>query len=88
MTNDVIVTPHASLGVIEQFNMGGTATGSFASGDGFGIAMIDGDRTIGDLGAGVDVSLRNGVAFYADYNGQIWGGGHDNAVIGGVRVSW
>jgi hypothetical protein len=44
----VVVTPHASFGVIEQFTMGGTATGSFVTGDAFDIAQIDGQRTMGD----------------------------------------
>jgi len=88
VTKDVVITPHASFGVTEQFNMGGTATGSFGNGDGFGIAQIDGQRTMGDLGAGVDVTLRNGVTLYANYDGQVWGDGYANAVIGGVRISW
>ena len=31
LTEDLVVTPHLNLGVIEQFTMGGTATGNFAS---------------------------------------------------------
>ena len=83
-----MVTPHLNLGVIEQFTMGGTATGNFANGEAFGVSTIDGDRTIGDLGAGVDVNLRNGVALYVNYDAQVWGGGYNNAVIGGLRMSW
>ncbi len=52
LTNDVIVTPHASLGVIEQFNTGGTATGNFASGDGFSIGRCCGDGARVEFGTG------------------------------------
>ena len=88
VAEDLVVTPHVSLGVIQQLTWGGTAGGRFATGEGFGLAPIDGDRTIGDLGAGVNLALRNGVTLYVEYNGQVWGGGYDNAAIGGVRVTW
>jgi outer membrane autotransporter protein len=81
------ITPNANFGVIAQFNMGGTASGSFGNGDAFDIAQIDGQRTMGDLGVGVDVTLHNGVALYTNYDAQVWGSGNANAVIGGVRIS-
>jgi hypothetical protein len=27
-------------------------------------------------------------SLYANYDGQVWGGGYANAVIGGVRINW
>jgi outer membrane autotransporter protein len=82
------ITPHLKLGVQQQFNLGGTADGSFSDGSDFSLALIDNNRTMGLAGVGVQVAFDNGLSTYVDYDGALASGRTVQSITGGLRYAW
>lgn len=82
------VTPHVKLGVQQQYNLGGTAGGSFSDGSDFTLALSDNSRTIGLIGVGVQLAFESGLVTYVDYDGAMASGQTIHSVTGGLRYSW
>jgi hypothetical protein len=82
------ITPHAKVGVQQQFNMGGKADGTFSDGNDFSLDLIKTDRTIGVAGVGVDLGFQNGLTTYVDYDAALASGRTVQSVTGGLRYSW
>jgi outer membrane autotransporter protein len=82
------ITPHAKVGVQQQYNFGGNASGSFSDSAGFNLALTESNRTIGLAGIGVDLTFQNGLSTYVDYDGALASGRTVQSVTGGLRYSW
>jgi fibronectin-binding autotransporter adhesin len=82
------LTPHLTIGVQQQENLGGHATGAFSNGDGFTLNLKDDSRTIGTIGLGMEVGFQNGLSTYVNYDAALASGRTVQAVTGGLRYSW
>lgn len=82
------VTPHAKLGIRQQYNLGGHADGGFSDGSDFTLALQDASRTVGLIGVGADIAFENGLSTFINYDGAFAASGTIHAVTGGLRYSW
>jgi uncharacterized protein with beta-barrel porin domain len=82
------LTPHLTIGVQQQENLGGHATGAFSNGDGFTLNLKNDSRTIGTIGLGMEVGFQNGLSTYVNYDAALASGRTVQAVTGGLRYSW
>jgi fibronectin-binding autotransporter adhesin len=79
------IRPRLSAALARDWRLGDdTASGTFStSGAGFTAALDTRDQTYLAVGAGVDMSLGNGVTAFASYEGSVGG---DVETRGGVRL--
>jgi uncharacterized protein with beta-barrel porin domain len=87
--NDLLIEPHAKLGVVQDLNDGGVAGGQFSSLDyGFELQLDHEARLRTLTGTGIKVTFGRRMTAHLSYEGEFSGEGTVHALTGGARIIW
>ena len=83
------VDPQARIGIVSDLYDGGSAAGSFSNtGLTFDLALNDRNSVRAVAGAGVGLTLLNGITANLAYDGEFSDESTAHAVSGGFQIVW
>jgi outer membrane autotransporter protein len=88
MIDETVLSPHLTLGIIGDVSRGGTANGTFSTGNAFSLSLYEAERLRALAGLGLEAELANGSTARLSYKGEASQDGFAHSLMGEVRLLW